>query len=35
MVEDGPVFDRFFDALSSMNVVIDENVKARRSVWGR
>ena len=32
MVGGGPVFDRLFDALSYMNVVIDENVKARRSV---
>ena len=32
MVDDGPVFDTFFHALSYMNVVIDENVKARRSV---
>ena len=33
MVEDGrPVFDTFFHALSYMNVVIDENVKANRSV---
>ena len=32
MVEGGPVFDRLFDALSSMNVVIDENVKDRRRV---
>ena len=32
MIEDGPVFDTLFHALSYMNVVIDENVKARRSV---
>ena len=32
MVDDGPVFDTFFHALSYMNVVIDENVQARRSV---
>ena len=29
---DGPVFDKFFDALYYMNVVIEENVKAHRSV---
>ena len=27
-----PVFDTFFHALTYMNVVIDENVKANRSV---
>ena len=32
MVEDGPVFDTFFHALTYMNVVIEENVKACRSV---
>ena len=32
MVEDGPVFDKLFEALYYMNGVIDENVKTRRSV---
>ena len=32
MVDDGPVFDKLSDAPYYMNVVIDENVKARRSV---
>ena len=32
MVESGPVFDRFFEALYYMNIVIEENEKARRSV---
>jgi hypothetical protein len=32
MIEDGPVFDTLFHALSFMTVVIDENVRARRSV---
>ena len=32
MVEGGPVFDRFLDALYYMNVVIEENIKARRCV---
>ena len=32
MVDSGPVFDKFFDALYYMNVVIDENEKANRSV---
>jgi hypothetical protein len=31
-VSDGPVFDRFFDALGYMNAVIDSNLKAKRSV---
>jgi len=32
MVDDGPVFDTLFHALSYMTVVMDENVKAHRSV---
>ena len=32
MVEDGPVFDTLFHALSCMSVVIEENVTARRCV---
>lgn len=32
MVDSGPVFDTLFHALTYMNVVIDENEKANRSV---
>ena len=32
MIEDGPVFDTFFQALAYMNVVIEENITACRSV---
>jgi hypothetical protein len=32
MVDSGPVFDTLFRALTHMNVVIDENEKANRSV---
>ena len=32
MVDTGPVFDTLVHALTYMNVVIDENVKANRSV---
>ena len=32
MVDSGPVFDTFFQALTYMNVVMEENITACRSV---